>query len=52
MNNNYQLTFYKKLSLIKTHNIDISMISADAYCAAFCLKKTRIFAVSMKNIKY
>ena len=36
----------------KAKNINIAMISADVYCIACYLKKTSIFAISMRNIKY
>ena len=41
----------KKLSP-KTENINIDMIGANAYCAAYCLKRAQVFAISIKNIQY
>lgn len=37
---------------LKAKNIDIAMIGTDVYCAACYLKKTQVFAVSMRNIQY
>ncbi len=34
----------------KVKDIDIAMISVGTYCAAYYLKSTQIFAISMKDI--
>lgn len=39
-------------SNLKTKDIDIAIISADIYYAAFDLKKVQVFAISMRNIQY
>ena len=39
----------KKLDA-KAKNIDIVMIGADTYCAAFFLKRTQVFSVLMQDI--
>ena len=41
-----------KISKFKTKDIDIAMISTDAYCITYCLKKTQVFVISMKDIQY
>ena len=41
-----------KTSKPKTKDIDIAMISADAYRAACCLKRAQVFTVSIRDIQY
>ena len=36
----------------KAKDTDIAIIGADSYCAAYCIKKTQVFAVSIKDIQY
>ncbi len=35
----------------KAKDIDISMIGTDTYCAACCLKRAQVFAVSIRDIQ-
>ena len=39
-----------KKSKSKAKNIDIAIISANAYCVACCLKKAQVFAILIRNI--
>ena len=41
-----------KTSEPKAKDIDITMIGADAYCAACHLKGAQVFVISMRDIKY
>ena len=41
-----------KISKPKAKDIDIAMIGADAYCAAYYLKKAQVFALPMRDIQY
>ena len=41
-----------KTSELKAKHIDVAMIGMDAYCAAYCLKRAQMFAVSMRDIQY
>ena len=40
------------ISKPKVKNIDIAMIDADAYCAAYYLKKASLFTLSIRDIQY
>ena len=37
---------------LKTKNINIAIIGANAYCIAYYLKRAQVFAISMRNIQY
>ncbi len=41
-----------KTSKPKAKDIDIAMIGTNAYCAACCLKRVQVFAISMRDIQY
>ena len=41
-----------KKSEHKVEDINIAMISADVYCAAYRLKRAQVFALSMRDIQY
>ena len=40
------------ISILSTKEVDIAMISANAYSTACKLKKARVFAVSIKDLEY
>ena len=41
-----------KKSDFRAKNIDIDIIGADVYCAAYYLKRAQVFAISKRDIQY
>ena len=39
-----------KILKFKIKDLNIAIINIDAYYIAYCLKKTQIFTISMKNL--
>lgn len=48
----YCHNYHKKISIIKFYNINITIISTNAYCTTCHLKKDQVFVILIKDIKF